>query len=136
MLQRIYSNLAAIGPPLLVQSKELKEDSCPWPNSPLGWQTSDPPRVDFADDVRLRVSSTHRRCRPFFLTIHRSLVTRGTSPTLMGNSVVPGKRCRLPTGGGPDLDGPILHGAAQNFFRTPVTQGHEDLECSARFRSG
>src|SRR5688572_33258765 len=102
MLQRIDSNLAANGPPLLVQSKAPSEDFSLSPNSQPGWQTPDRSRVDFADDVRLRASSTHRQCRPFCLTIHRSLVTGGTSPTLMGNSVGPDKRCRSPTGGGPD----------------------------------
>src|SRR5688500_20258336 len=136
MLLRIDSNLAATGPPLLVQSKAPSEDFSLSPNSQLGWQTPDPSRVDSADDVRLRASSTHRQRRPFFLTIHRSLVSRGTSPVLMGNSIGQDKRCRSPTGGGPDSDGLILHDGVRDFFRTLVKQGHEDLECSARFRSG
>src|SRR5687768_8039181 len=119
-----------------MQSKASSEDFSLSPNSQPGWQTPDPSRVDSADDVRLRASSTRRQCRAFVLTIHRSLVTRGTSPTPMGNSTGPDKRCRSPTGGGPDSDGPIVHGAVRNFFRMLVKQGHEDLECSARFRSG
>src|SRR5687768_15437203 len=119
-----------------MQSKASSEDFSLSPNSQPGWQTPDPSRVDSADDVRLRASSTRRQCRAFVLTIHRSLVSRGTSPVLMGNSIGQDKRCRSPTGGGPDSDGLILHDGVRDFFRMIVKQGQDGMKANEGFRSG